>query len=118
MLLLPSGVGALASPCCGVVSGPRHRARPQVSTSVVAWSPDHATGPDRRSPRLLWRGLRTTPQGPTAGLHVCCGVVSGPRHRARPQVSPPSGIGDLRSGAVARSGDRATTGGPAGPALD
>ena len=35
---------------------------------VVAWFPDHATGPDRRSPPLLWHGLPTVPPDPTEGL--------------------------------------------------
>src|SRR5436853_329296 len=51
-----------------------------VALTVVARSPDRAT--------LLWHGLLTVPL-------------------PRPQVS--TGCGDLRSGAVARSGDRATT---------
>src|SRR5579883_3514647 len=66
--------------CCGMVSGPCHLGRPQVSrtsgdlrspvvASVVAWSPDHATWADRRSPVLQetsgqreWHGQETVPQ--------------------------------------------------------
>src|SRR5579883_487553 len=100
--------------CCGMVSGPCHLGRPQVSrtsgdlrspvvASVVAWSPDHATWADRRSPVLQetsgqreWHGQETVPQQ--------SGTVRRPCHnRATTEV------------AVARSGDRATTGGRGGP---
>src|SRR5437879_3980237 len=91
-----------AAPRCG-----HHALWPR----AVAWSPDQATGTDRRSRVVGWSSdLATGTDRRSRVVGWSSDQATGPDRRSSAPLMVRTGTGDLRSGEVARSGDRATTG--------